>query len=57
MQRYDLFKKLSDGSLLWVCADDDLEDAVARLSELDRQTGLEHLVYDFLSETFVATSR
>ena len=57
MERYGLFKKLSDGAPIWVSFEEDLPGAIARMKELDQQTGLEHFVHDFHSGMVIATSR
>ncbi|HEV3276770.1 MAG TPA: hypothetical protein VG860_08130 [Terriglobia bacterium] len=57
MERYGLFMKSADGSPLWVCAEEDLAQAVAKIRDLDRQTGLEHFIFEFRSAAVVTTSR
>ena len=57
MVRYSLFKKLGDGSPIWICDADHLGDVVAKMRELASQSGLEHFVHDFRFGTIVATSR
>ena len=57
MQRYALFKKLADGTPIWVSFEDDLRQAIARMAELERQTGLEHFVHDLREGRRIATSR
>jgi len=56
MQRYALFKKLADGAPIWVGFEDDLRQAIARMAELEGQTGLEHFVHDLNEGRRVATS-
>jgi hypothetical protein len=57
MQRYALFKKLADGTPIWVSFEDDLAKATATVVELQGQTGLEHFVQDLREGRQVATSR
>ncbi|HEV2425092.1 MAG TPA: hypothetical protein VGZ29_09730 [Terriglobia bacterium] len=57
MERYGLFKKLADGAPVWVSFENDLPGAIARMKELDQETGLEHFVHDFRSGVVIATSR
>ena len=57
MERYGLFKLLSDGAPLWVCAEETLAEAVAKMHDLGQKTGLEHFVHDFSEGTTVASSR
>jgi hypothetical protein len=57
VERYGLFKRLTDGSPLWVGAANDLTEAKAKIQALADKTGLEHFIHDFHSGTRVATSR
>jgi hypothetical protein len=57
VERYGLFKKLADGSPLWVGAANDLTEAKAKMQVLADKTGLEHSIHDFRSNMLVATSR
>ena len=57
MERYGLFKKLADGSPMWVCAVANLPEGMALMYELARETGLEHFIHDFHDGVAVATSR
>ena len=57
MSRYAVFKKLADGTPLWVSFEDSLPEAIRKITDLDRDTGLEHFVHDFHEEKTVATSR
>lgn len=57
MERYGLFKKLADGAPIWVRFENDLHIAIARMKELEMETGLEHFVHDFREGKIVAGSR
>lgn len=57
MERYGLFKKLADGTPIWVSFENDLAGATAKMRKLDHETGLEHFVHDFRSGVVIATSR
>lgn len=54
MERYGLFKRLSDGAPLWVCAEENLNQAVSKTREMAQKTGLEHFAHDFRFGTTVA---
>jgi len=47
MERYAVVKRLANGSSVWVCASDDLDEAKTKMLDLTCQTGLEHVVHDF----------
>ncbi len=51
---YDVFEKLSDGSLLWKKAVTGLNEALARLQELGSSSSNEHLVMHLPSKEIVA---
>ncbi len=57
MDRYALFKKLADGTPIWVSFEGDLAEATVKMADLDGETGLEHFVYDLRDGTTVTTSR
>jgi hypothetical protein len=57
MHRYALFKKLADGTPVWVSFEDDMSEAIAKMAELEGQTGLEHFVHDLREGRVVASSR
>ena len=46
-ERYGIFRKLADGSPIWVEAKDDLEEAMQRMRQLAGQDRMEYFVYDF----------
>ena len=57
MVRYSLFKRLVDGSPIWICDADNLGEVVAKMQCLAKESGLEHFVHDFRFGTIVATSQ
>ncbi|SPE32251.1 hypothetical protein SBA2_670094 [Acidobacteriia bacterium SbA2] len=57
MERYGLFKRLANGAAMWVCAADDLKQAMSTIQSLSEQTGLEYFIHDFQAGTVIASSR
>jgi hypothetical protein len=57
MERYGLFKRLSNGAPMWVCASDDLAKAKDIIQTLSELSGLEYFIHDFQAGTLVASSR
>ena len=57
MERYGVFKRLANGAAMWVCAANDLTQAMGSLKTLSEQTGLEYFIHDFHAGTVVASSR
>jgi hypothetical protein len=55
-KRYDIFSKLADGQPMWVCAEENLTEAIAQMKQFARETGLEHFLYDQSVQGIVATS-
>ena len=47
LERYGIFRKLPDGSPLWVEAENDLQKAMQRMRDLAGQDGMEYFVHDF----------
>jgi hypothetical protein len=57
MERFGLFKRLANGAAMWVCAANDLKQAMTTIQTLSEQTGLEYFIHDFQAGTVVASSR
>ena len=49
--RYAIFRKLSNGSRIWVCRTNDLDVAQGKLMELVQRDSLEYFIYDFVLGT------
>jgi hypothetical protein len=47
VERYGIFRKLPDGSPMWVGAENDFEKAVQTMRDLARTDGMEYFVHDF----------
>ena len=56
MERYGVFKRFANGSRVWVCSSDDLNEAKAKMLDAARRTRKEYLVYDLVLEQEVASS-
>jgi hypothetical protein len=56
MELFGVFKRLTNGSRLWVGSTSNLNAAKTKMQDDAQKTGLEHLVYDFSLERTVATS-
>jgi hypothetical protein len=51
---YDIFRKLPDGTPMWVCAVRSLEEAKSQLLELKSTTPAEYFVFDSVAKAVVA---
>ena len=47
VERYGIFRKFPDGSVVWVSAETDLEKAIQKIRELAEADRLEYFVFDF----------
>lgn len=50
---YDLFEKCADGSLMWCCAIDGLNDVFVKLQELGSSSSNEYFAMDISSREIV----
>jgi hypothetical protein len=57
MKRYGVFKRLPNGSTLWVCPSNDLTEAKTKMVESAIKTRHEHFIHDFTLGRTVANSR
>jgi hypothetical protein len=57
LKRYAMFRKLRDGSPIWVGAEDDLEKAMQKMRELAQKDGMEYFVHDFRTGANLSLSR
>lgn len=54
MERYDIFRKCDDGSLLWVEAIEDLKAAQTRIEKLSRKSAGEYCIFDQNNQVVLA---
>lgn len=47
LERYAIFRKLPDGSPIWISAESDFEKAMQKMRDLAASDGTEYFLHDF----------